>query len=220
MFLFNNHKYKVTCARWIANPSYFYYMNDIYDPLLNYISNRIKVTEQDCLLIKDAFTPKSLDKKELLFEQGEVCTTTSFILKGSMRVFYLDKKGLEHVLYFGFPDWWVSDIGSFYQHTPSVLTGQALEKTELLVSTYEKMEELFAEVPRLERLFRIISQKNLAALQQRFLSTVSETADQRYLKLLKRAPNIEQLVPQHQIASYLGILPESFSRLKRQLHSK
>ncbi|NVK64104.1 MAG: Crp/Fnr family transcriptional regulator [Flavobacteriales bacterium] len=195
-------------------------MNDIYDPLLNYISNRIKVNEKDCQIIKESFTPKTIEKKELLFKQGGVCTTTSFILKGSMRMFYLDKKGLEHVLYFGFPDWWVSDIGSFYQHTPSLLNGQALERTELLISTYDKMEELFTEVPALERLFRVITQKNLAALQQRFLSTVSETADQRYLKLLKRAPNIEQLVPQHQIASYLGILPESFSRLKRQLHSK
>jgi CRP-like cAMP-binding protein len=195
-------------------------MNERYDPLLNYISKRIEISEQDASCIKNAFAPQTIEKKELLFRQGEICTTTAFILEGSMRVFYLDKKGLEHVLYFGFPDWWVSDIGSFYQHTPSLLNGQALEKTELLVSTYYKMETPFQEVPALERLFRIISQKNLAALQQRFLSTVSETADQRYLKLLKRAPRIEQLVPQHQIASYLGILPESFSRLKRQLNLK
>jgi len=124
------------------------------------------------------------------------------------------------VLYFAFKEWWLGDLASFYQRSPSQLNVQALEDTELLVVNYEAKEELFRKIPALERLFRIIIQKHLTALQSRFLSTISESAEERYHKLLERSPQIELLVPQHQIASYLGILPESLSRMKRLMHKK
>jgi len=86
----------------------------------------------------------------------------------------------------------------------------------LVIDPTEK-EVLLKKVPKLERLFRLMIQKNLSVLQKRFLLTISANASDRYLELIERSPGIEQLVPQHQIASYLGIHPESLSRMKKQL---
>lgn len=152
-----------------------------------------------------------------LFHQGTVCSFEGFAVEGTLRVYYIDNKGLEHVLYFAFENWWVGDIASFYSRESAGLNAQALEKSTLLVIDPEKKAILFEKVPALERLFRIITQNHLAVLQKRFLLTVSSNAIDRYNELIQRHPGIEQLVPQHQIASYLGILPESLSRMKKQL---
>ena len=137
-----------------------------------------------------------------------------------MRVYYIDGKSQEHVLYFGFKDWWVGDLASFQMKTASQLNVQALEDTWLLAFTHEGIEEIFIKVPAMERLFRIMAQRTLAVLQKRLFITVSASAEERFKALIERHPNIEQIVPQHQIASYLGILPESLSRMKKHMIDK
>jgi CRP-like cAMP-binding protein len=92
-----------------------------------------------------------------------------------------------------------------------------MEDSWILAIGKEEMDQLFQDVPKLERLFRIITQRTLSVLQKRFFLTVSANAEERYEELIQRHAGIEQLVPQHQIASYLGILPESLSRMKKQL---
>lgn len=188
--------------------------------LIDYLSQRVSLTEEDKKAISTAYSLQTLKRKEFLFQQGKICQSEAFILSGTFRVFYCDQKGLEHVLYFAFKDWWVGDMASFHSLEPSGLNAQALEESVILTIDPVKKEALFGQVPALERLFRLIIQKHLAVLQKRFLLTVSATAAERYLELLRRAPGIEQLVPQHQIASYLGILPESFSRMKKQMHQQ
>jgi len=143
--------------------------------------------------------------------------TPSFELSGTFRVFHIDNKSMEHVLYFGFKDWWVGDSASFNNDIPSFLNVQAMEDSWLLQIHWKNKEKLYEEVPKLERLFRIITMRTLTVLQKRFFLTVGASAEDRYLELLERHPGIEQLIPQHQIASYLGILPESLSRMKKLL---
>ncbi|SRR5574343_182553 len=185
--------------------------------LIEYIASRIEITSKECEIIANAYSIKTFKKKQFLFEQGEICDIEAFVVKGTFRIFYIDSKGLEHVLYFAFKDWWAGDIASFNSSEPSGLSAQALEESIVLVIDPLKKEELLKQVPALERLFRVITQKHLTVLQKRFLLTVSANAAERYEELIKRSPGIEQLVPQHQIASYLGILPESLSRMKKQL---
>jgi CRP-like cAMP-binding protein len=134
-------------------------------------------------------------------------------------VFYLDEKGNEHILYFAFKDWWMGDIASFNFGEPAIMSAQALEDLQVLIINPERKEDLFKEVPQLERMFRIITQRTLTVLQKRFFLAMSGSAKDRYLQLIQRHPKIEQLVPQYQIASYLGILPESLSRMKKQLYA-
>jgi CRP-like cAMP-binding protein len=185
--------------------------------LTDYIAARINITDQDKNLIANAYSLIEVKKKKHLFQQDQVCQIEGFVVKGTFRVYYLDAKGSEHVLYFAFPEWWVGDMVSFAGGDVSGLSVQALEDSLILVIDPVKKEELYKQVPALERLFRIIVQKHLAVLQKRFLLTVSASAAERYKELIQRSPGIEQLVPQHQIASYLGIFPESLSRMKKQL---
>jgi CRP-like cAMP-binding protein len=185
--------------------------------LIEYIASRIEISPNEREIIANAYSIKTFKKKQFLFEQGKICDTEAFVVAGTFRIYYVDSKGLEHVLYFAFKDWWAGDIASFNSGEPSGLAAQALEEGIALVIDPIKKEELFKQVPSLERLFRVITQKHLTVLQKRFLLTVSANAAERYDELIKRSPGIEQLVPQHQIASYLGILPESLSRMKKQL---
>jgi CRP/FNR family transcriptional regulator, cyclic AMP receptor protein len=191
--------------------------NNLNNRLVTYISERVKLSDHDKQLITEAYHVRKLKRKEMLFEQGKHCQLEAFVLTGSFRVFYVDTRGLEHVLYFAFPDWWVGDIASFYSGEPAGLNAQALEESMVVTIDPQRKAELFDKVPALDRLFRTITQKHLTVVQKRLLLSYSATAAERYQELLKRSPGIEQLVPQHQIASYLGILPESLSRLKKQL---
>jgi CRP/FNR family transcriptional regulator, cyclic AMP receptor protein len=191
--------------------------NNLNNRLVTYISERVKLSDHDKQLIAEAYHVRKLKRKEMLFEQGKHCQLEAFVLTGSFRVFYVDTRGLEHVLYFAFPDWWVGDIASFYSGEPAGLNAQALEESMVVTIDPQRKAELFDKVPALDRLFRTITQKHLTVVQKRLLLSYSATAAERYQELLKRSPGIEQLVPQHQIASYLGILPESLSRLKKQL---
>lgn len=189
----------------------------VHDTLITYFETIVPLSQEEKELIIEAYTPKTLHKKELLFQQGMKCMTEAFVVSGTLRVYYVDDKGAEHVLNFALPGWWVGDLASFYHGTDAFLNVQALEESTLLVIDPEKKEELFKKVPVLERVFRIVIQKHLASMQKRLLVNHSLTADQRYKDLIEKIPAIEQLVPQYQIASYLGILPESLSRLKRKL---
>jgi CRP-like cAMP-binding protein len=185
--------------------------------LLDYINERISLTDEEKNIVANAFLLRSFKKKEYFLEQGRPNRMEAFVVSGTFRVFHTDIKSTEHVLYFGFRDWWVGDSASFNTDIPSLLNVQALEESSLLFINWEDKERLYDSVPKLERLFRIITMRTLTVLQKRFFLTVGASAEDRYLELLERHPGIEQLVPQHQIASYLGILPESLSRMKKHL---
>ncbi len=187
-----------------------------YRDLFNYIQQRVTLSESDKAFIKQRFTLRNIKRKTYFLREGDLGFEQAFIIAGTMRVFYIDGKSQEHVLYFGFKDWWIGDLASFELRSPSQLNVQALEDTWVLAFTHDGIDEIFQQIPQMERLFRMMAQRTLAVLQKRLFLTVSASAEERYLALIERHPSIEQLVPQHQIASYLGILPESLSRMKKQ----
>jgi CRP-like cAMP-binding protein len=191
---------------------------NVHNELIRYFSTRIRLNEDEIYLITNSYELKILNKKEFLFRQGEICKTEAFVIDGSAKVFYSDEKGNNHILYFAFKDWWMGDIASFNYGERAIMSAQALEDLTVLVINPERKEELFVRIPQLERMFRIITQRTLAVLQKRFFLAMSGSAKDRYIQLIQRHPKIEQLVPQYQIASYLGILPESLSRMKKQLY--
>jgi CRP-like cAMP-binding protein len=187
-----------------------------YRDLFTYIQQRVTLSESDKAFIKQRFTLRKIKRKSYFLREGDLGFEQAFIISGTMRVFYIDGKTQEHVLYFGFKDWWIGDLASFELRSPSQLNVQALEDTWVLAFTHDGIDEIFKHITQMERLFRIMAQRTLAVLQKRLFLTVSASAEERYLALIERHPSIEQLVPQHQIASYLGILPESLSRMKKQ----
>jgi CRP-like cAMP-binding protein len=187
-----------------------------YRDLFTYIQQRVTLSEADKAFIKQRFNLRNIKRKTYFLREGDMGFEQAFIIAGTMRVFYIDGKSQEHVLYFGFKDWWIGDLASFELRSPSQLNVQALEDTWVLTFTHDGIDEIFQQIPQMERLFRMMAQRTLAVLQKRLFLTVSASAEERYLALIERHPSIEQLVPQHQIASYLGILPESLSRMKKQ----
>ena len=194
--------------------------NIAHEQLIRYIQDKIKISPEQEELVKSRFHLQKMKRKEYFLQEGQECFSQGFIVEGTFRVFFTDQKGSEHVLYFGFKDWWVGDIASFHSHEPSKMNIQAMEDSYILSFTQTDLEFLFENIPAFERMFRIMTQRTLAVLQKRFLLTISANAEERYKELIQRHPGIEQLVPQHQIASYLGILPESLSRMKKLLYKK
>ncbi len=193
-------------------------LTEAHKNLIDYFKDKVDLSGEEIQLICGAYEFTSIEKKDFLFKQGEKCKIESFVVQGAVKVSYIDEKGQEHILYFAFKDWWVGDIASFNSQDLSIMSAQALDQTFVLSITLEKKEELFSKIPKLERMFRIVTQRTLAVLQKRFFLAMSGSAKDRYIQLVQRYPKIEQLVPQYQIASYLGILPESLSRMKKQLY--
>ena len=194
-------------------------LQEAYQKLYKYTSSRIPLKDADFELIKKHYHLRKVNKKDFFLKEGSRNFQQGFVVSGTLRVFYSDAKANEHVLYFAIEDWWVGDLSAFHFEDAATLNVQALEDSYVLEISKKDLEFLFEQIPALERLFRIMAQRTLAVLQKRFLMTVSAHAEERYLELLQRHPRIEQLVAQHQIASYLGILPESLSRMKKKLLS-
>ncbi|WP_051292628.1 Crp/Fnr family transcriptional regulator [Olivibacter sitiensis] len=161
---------------------------------------------------------KEVPKKTFLLHQGEICRFEAYVVKGCVRVYFIDAQGAELTLYFAVEDWWVSDIASFQEHKPSTLFIETLEDSELLLLTLETKELLLKEIPLFERVFRLMVQRNLANLQERLFQTVTTSAVEKYLNFLERYPNIPNRVAQHYIASYLGFTPEFLSKVRRRLY--
>ena len=185
-----------------------------------HITRCAPINSQELDVFHSRLKSKTYKKKTLLLRQGEVCKFEAYIVKGCVKKYYIDQCGNEVILQFAVEDWWISDIGSFSEQKPSNLFIETLEDTELLVIDYESKELLFQEIPNLERVFRIMLQRAYSVLESRFYATVSHSAETRYLEFLKKYPSIPQRVPQQQIASYLGITPESLSRIKANLFKR
>ena len=184
--------------------------------LLKNLSRFISLDNKEEAYLISTLKIKKLRKRQYFLQEGDVCKYQGFVFKGCLRAYEIDAKGVEHVVQFSPEDWWIGDIYSFYTHQPSRLNIEALEDTELFIFDNGVLEDLYANIPKMERYFRLLMQNGLIALSQRVMSSLSKSAAERYCDFIQRYPQIEQRVPNHQIASYLGIKPESLSRIRNQ----
>jgi CRP/FNR family transcriptional regulator, cyclic AMP receptor protein len=163
---------------------------------------------------------KEVPKKTILLHEGETCNFEAYIIKGCIRTYYINEKGIEVTLQFAIEDWWVSDIASFNDHLPSSMFIETLEDCRLLMLTPQTKETALFKIPKLERVFRLMVQRNLAVLQGRLFKTIATSGTEKYLDFIRRYPDIPQRVAQHYIASYLGITPEFLSKIRTRLAKK
>jgi CRP-like cAMP-binding protein len=192
----------------------------MYELLHTKITETISLTDEEFDFCKTLFSPKKLRKRQYLLQDGDVCKYTAFVEKGMLRTYTIDEKGNEPILQFSMEGWWVADLYSFFTGEPSQFNVEALEDCELLLITEPSWNILLEKIPALERYFRILIQNNLIATQRRLMGTMSETAEEKYLKLIKNFPGCIQRVPQHMIASYLGITRETLSRTRSHLAAR
>jgi CRP-like cAMP-binding protein len=194
----------------------------MFDIFLKYLADysSLPVSDDQLALIKQSFKPKKLRKRQYLLQEGDVCKYLSFISKGAFRQFTVDNKGNEHIIRFGIERWWMADYEGFINHTPSRYNIEALEDAELLQITNETMDHLKKTVPAIDDMVNKMNQRSYISNQKRIHSSISNTAEDRYTDLMNTYPELLQRFPQNMIASYLGISPETLSRIRKQMAGK
>ena len=190
------------------------------DLLKQNILSHISLTESEMDEFCNLFHNKSIKKKSFLLAEGEVCKFEGFVTKGLFRVYHIDADGFEQVLYFAIENWWITDIDSFTNQAPSQLFIEALEDSEVLLITKKDKEFAYTNLPEIEKLFRVMTQKTHVALKRRMIDNLSKTADQRYLDFIEKYPQLFQRLSNLQIAAYLGISHEFLSKIRRKISSR
>ncbi|MDD7887775.1 Crp/Fnr family transcriptional regulator [Flavivirga sp. 57AJ16] len=185
--------------------------------LLEYISRYVSLTEAEEAILLSKVTYRKYLKGQFIVQQGDVCKYECFVISGCTKMFHMDNEGQEHIVMFSIEDWWTADMGSFIAQTPADYNVQCIENTELIMFSYDVIEDLYAAIPKLERFFRQIIQKAFIASQKRIVRSFSLSAKDRYIYFRNQYPKIEQRIPQYMIASYLGITKEFLSKIKSEL---
>ena len=178
-------------------------------------SRHISLTDQEFEIVKSLFRERKYRKKQYILQEGEINRLETFIVKGCTRTYEVDNSGQEHILQFGIEDWWIGDLYSFFTEVPSRFNIDCIEDCEVLQINKENLEVLYNIVPKMERYFRIMIQNAFNAAQHRILHTISKPAAERYQDFISKYPKIEQRIADHHIASYLGIAPQSLSRIRK-----
>ena len=192
-------------------------MNSYEHLFRNFAGYAISFSPEETAAVESLFTHKKFRRNQYILQQGDIARYETFICKGLTRTYEVDEKGQEHVLFFGPENWWVGDLYSFLCDVPSQYNVDCLEETEVLQIARPDLDLLYMRVPRMNQYFRILFQNAYISFAQRTSSTLSKPAIQRYREFQEKYPHIEARVPNHQIASFLGITPQSLSRIRRQL---
>lgn len=182
----------------------------------NIAKKNIHLTDDEIAILETAFRYRKFRKNQYILQEGDVSRSSSFILTGLVRVYLVDDKGQEHVLYFMKEDYWVGDLNSNYSETPSQYNIDCLEETEVLQITKADIERICEEVPKMNIFFRHLYRASIIAHEKRTASVLMKSALERYLDFVASNPELERRIPNLHIASYLGITPQSLSRLRGQ----
>lgn len=189
----------------------------MFEMFFKKINEKVSLTKEEEDVCKTFLVPKKVRKKQYVLQEGNICKYSVFVEKGTLRSYTVDDKGNEHIIQFAIEGWWISDMYSFITGEPSVYNIEVLEDAELLLLSSASEEELLQRVPKFERYMRLLIQGAYIAMQRRLVLSLSEPAEEKYTKLIATYPDIIQRVPQHMIASYLGITPETLSRVRKQM---
>lgn len=186
----------------------------MYQALFVHINKFIKLSTDEQKILASLLKSSSYKKKAFLHEAGATCRANYFVVKGCLRLYFIDIKGAEQTTQFAIENWWISDLTSFLFQQPSDFYIQAAEATEVIIIEHRHYEEIFEKLPRLEKYFRLIFQKLHQASQIRIKYLYSQTAEERYTNFNALFPAFVQRIPQYMLASYLGFTPEFLSKIR------
>ena len=194
----------------------------MYEALRKYINSNTSsiISDEEFKHFQEAFVSKKVKKKQFILHEGSICQYSAFIVKGAMRQYTIDKRGVEHIVRFGIENWWMSDRESFIMLTPSPYNIDAVEDCDLLVTTNEQVTHIQEMSPTFGKMTKLLDQRSFITSHDRIQATISYSAEERFVHLMKTYPEFLQRFPQTMIASYLGITPETLSRVRKQAYSK
>ncbi|SDC64797.1 cAMP-binding domain of CRP or a regulatory subunit of cAMP-dependent protein kinases [Algoriphagus faecimaris] len=181
------------------------------------LEKHIVLSDYEKSLILSKLSTRKYKKGQFLVFAGGKSNVTNFVLEGSVMAYFTDDKGKDHIIQFAFEGWWISDLKSFITQGEAIFNVQALEESTVLELSYEVLEELYSIIPQLERFFRIVTQRAFVSFQERILETNSQSGEDRYRAFHEKFKKYETRIPQKLIASYLGVTPEFFSRMKKKM---
>jgi CRP/FNR family transcriptional regulator, anaerobic regulatory protein len=187
-----------------------------FQKIKEYVSRFVTYTESEWQPFLEALVKREVIKGNYLMEEGQVCDYVAFINKGLFRTYSM-VKGEEVTSNFSFDGNFFTDFPSFVTRQPTLENHQALEDSEVWTLSYEKMQAIYKSTPVWEKFGRLIAEYVLVRIAERNRSMLFLSAEELYLDLMKTRPKVIANIPQHYIASYLGIQPESLSRIRKRL---
>ena len=190
------------------------------DTIRQYVARYIQLTKQEQEYFVSLLRITKVKKKQFIVQPEFTCKYRTYVFTGAMRAYLVDNTGQDHTIAFAIDDWWITDYNSFIFQQPATLFVEALEDSTLIQIDYNTEQLLMETVSKFEKFFRIITQRSFAFLQQRMLSNLSKSAEERYEEFIHKYPRIVQKVPQYALASYLGMSTEYLSKLRNNKVTK
>ena len=188
--------------------------------LIKHFESFLPFSEEEINTISSRVSSYKIKRNQLLLQEGQVCKHYSFVVKGCFRMYGIDDKGYEHNIQFAAENDWITDIGSFHSQKLSKLYIKAIETAEIIQIEQQDLYFLYLNIPKINRIFKVLIENKFVELQNRVLQTFSSTAQERYVSFLEQYPNLTNRLPNTQIASYLGITPEFLSKIRKDLSRK
>jgi CRP-like cAMP-binding protein len=184
--------------------------------VIQHIRKLVGLSESEVVVFNKYIETHHFEKKEFILQEPKVCKHLYFVEKGCLRMYFINKKGVEQITQFALEGWWVSDYQSFMNNTPSDYYIQTIEESTIVSINHQNLDKLLIELPRLERYFRIIMQKAVAGAQHRSKLLYEMSKEEFYFHFSTSFPEFMLRVPQYMIASYLGLTPEYLSELRKK----
>lgn len=187
-------------------------MNELLDYFKNYIPISAKIEDD----LKEIVIEKKLDKGEIILSDNSMKKEHIFVVNGCLRSFYKTEAGKECTIQFAIKNWWIGDYITLYTDEKSVVSIESLTNSTVLIIDKTKVEGFYKKYPQFEAFQRKNFEKRIATLQKRILSLLTLTALEKYNQFIENYSVFERIIPNYQIASYLGITPQSLSRARRE----
>ncbi|MEC7771858.1 MAG: Crp/Fnr family transcriptional regulator [Bacteroidota bacterium] len=188
-----------------------------HEPLIEHVKNQVGARPEDLLLFTSKLREVAVAKGKFLLRPNTYVKHEYFVVEGCLSAYYLDKKGNKTIVQFAIENWWLGDFDAFYNGVPSKLYIEALEDSTLLAINHDDLQTLFQQAPIFERYFRLLVTSAFISLRKRILSSLGKSVKERYMEFCESYPNIEDRVPNYQIANYLGVSAEGLSRARRKM---
>jgi CRP-like cAMP-binding protein len=199
--------------------NYTYYLSviNMYEKILKSISNNIYLDTDEFDELTSFLKIREIKKGQYLFHRGDIATYNSFVNKGCLKTSFTDSNGQEHIVQFATEGDWITDYDSYINNTPSRLDSIAMEDSVLFQLDRPSLEKLIERIPKFERFNRMVSEHQFNRLQRCLITLLSNNAEERYRDFIQKYPGLANRIPQHQIASFIGITPEYLSRIRWRL---